>query len=84
MLGRLITVSDDPWLPPHDPAGVKLLLVDAVDDMLLLPLPRPGLVGAHQVYLGGRARALDHVYDVVSVGDVEPEGGQVGGYTSLT
>ena len=62
----------DPGVVGGDPAPAELLPGDAVDDVLLLALPRARVVGADDVHPGGGLAPLHHVDDVVRVGQVEP------------
>ena len=64
-------LRNNPRLRPQDPASLKLLLLHAVDHVLLLPLLLPRVVRADDVDLGCWGTPLDHVHDMVSVGDVE-------------
>ena len=64
-------LGNNPGLGPEDPARLKLLLLHAVDHVLLLPVLLPRVVRADDVDLGCRGAPLDHVHDMVSVGDVE-------------
>ena len=64
-------LGNNPRLGPQDPASLKLLLLHAVDHVLLLLLLLPQVVGADDVDLGCRGASLDHVHDMVRIGDVE-------------
>ena len=64
-------LGNNPGLGPEDPARLKLLLLHAVDHVLLLLLLLPRVVRADDVDLGCRGAPLDHVHDMVRVGDVE-------------
>ena len=74
LLPGLGTVSHNPGLLLHNPAGVELLPGHAVDHVLLLLLLLQGVVRAHYVDLRGRLAVLDHIYYVVCVGNMESGG----------
>ena len=78
LFARLGALGNNPGLGPQNPAGFKLLFLDAVDHvLLLLLLLLPWVVRADYVDLGGRGAPLNHVHDVVRVRDVEAVKGKV-------
>ena len=64
-------LGNNPWPRGENPASLELLLLHPVDHVLLLALALPRVVGADDVDLGRRGTTLDHVHDVVGVGNVE-------------
>ena len=71
LFARFGALRNNPRLRLQDPASLKLLLLHAVDHVLLLLALLPRVVRADDVDLGCRGAPLDHVHDMVGVGDVE-------------